>query len=247
MYKRQNQHSVKGVCPYTIAALREFLIKNGITSIPYIAEHLEVPERVVEKWFEKNSRYRPTHEKIMALMALTGRSYIPTVISNAWYIDIRGSADPDGMLRRDASPEAMWLRRTRLENLCTVAELADRLGLTEDELRAMENDRTPIQPTLLTEVADKLKVSLPRYLLPVKKPVFISLGQALREIRVELGYSRRIWASAMKVSQNTLKAMEIGDGPVSDENLKSFASVCGFSAVPKEWLLLRKKDGRESS
>ena len=111
----------------------------------------------------------------------------------------------------------------------------------------MENDRTPIQPTLLTEVADKLKVSLPRYLLPVKKPVFISLGQALREIRVELGYSRRIWASAMKVSQNTLKAMEIGDGPVSDENLKSFASVCGFSAVPKEWLLLRKKDGRESS
>lgn len=244
---RLKQHSVKGVCPYTIAALREFLIKNGITSIPYIAEHLEVPEHVVEKWFEKNSRYRPTHEKIMALMALTGRSYIPTVISNAWYIDIRGSEDPDGMLRRDASPEAMWLRRTRLENLCTVAELADRLGLTEDELRAMENDRAPIQPTLLTEVADKLKVSLPRPLLAVKKPVFISLGQALREIRVELGYSRRIWASAMKVSQNTLKAMEIGDGPVSDENLKSFASVCGFSAVPKEWLLLRKKDGRESS
>ena len=111
----------------------------------------------------------------------------------------------------------------------------------------MENNRAPIQPTLLTEVADKLKVSLPRHLLPVKKPVFISLGQALREIRVELGYSRRIWASAMKISPNTLKAMEIGDGPVSDENLKSFASVCGFSAVPKEWLHLRKKDGRESS
>lgn len=242
------KHSVKGVFPYTATALREFLSKNGITSIPYIAERLGVTERTAERWFENGARYRPTREKIMTLLALTGRSYIPTAISDAWYADNRLSKDPDGMLSIQSSSEALWLRRTRLANLYNVAELADLLGLTEDELRAKENDQTPIQPELLAEVADKLKTSLPKELMPVGKPVvFASLGQALRETRVNLGYSRRIWASAMKVSQNTLKAMEIGDGPVSDENLKSFASVCGFSAVPKEWLLLRKKDGRESS
>ncbi len=245
---RWKQHSVKGVFPYTAAALREFLSKNGITSIPYISERLGVTERTAERWFENGARYRPTREKIMALLALTGRSYIPTAISDAWYADNRLSKNPDGMLAIQSSSGALWLRRTRLANLYTVAELADLLGLSEDELRSMENDRTPIQPELLAEVADKLKTSLPKELMPVGKPViFASLGQALRETRVNLGYSRRIWASAMKVSPNTLKVMETGDGPVSDENLKSFASVCGFSSVPEEWLRLRKKDGRESS
>lgn len=243
---RWKQHSVKGVFPYTASALREFLIKNGITSIPYIAEHLGVTERAVERWFERGAHYRPTREKILALVGLTGRAYIPTVISDAWHIDNRRSKDPDTLLTIRVSDEALWLRRTRLENIYTVAELANLLGLTEEELRAMENDETPIRPELLIKVADKLKTSLPRPLLPAEKPIaFASLGQALKETRVNLGYSRRIWASAMKVSQNTLKAMETGNAPVTDDELRSFASVCGFSSIPKDWLRLRKKDGRE--